>query len=263
MPTKPVNGISMNYAERGRGLPVVLIHGFPLDLRIWDAQVQVLSDRYRIIAPDLRGFGRSGVGGAFSMESLADDVHELLKQIGAIPSVVGGLSMGGYVTMAYARKYPGDLKAVMLIDTRAEADTPEGKEKRNQMLERLKTGGSKAVAEDMFPKMVSEETTKHRQDIAHKLRHIMESQSPETIGHAIAALRDRPDRSSDIRSIGVPTLVMVGEADAITPPALSETMNKAITGSALATIPKAGHMSPMEQPEEANRAIRRFLDGIG
>lgn len=262
MATQSINGVTMNYQEKGSGLPVVLIHGFPLDSRIWAGQLEGLSDRYRVIAPDLRGFGGTSPAAAFSMDSLAEDLHSLLSSIGALPAVVGGLSMGGYVALAYAKKYPTDLKALMLFDTRAEGDNAEAKEKRNQMLEKLKKGGSKAIADDMHPKMLHEATCSNRPEIAHKLRTIMESQPPGTIAHAIAALRDRPDRTADLPSIAVPTLVMVGESDAITPPARSEKMAGAIARSKLVVIPEAGHMAPMEQPMEANSGIRHFLEGL-
>lgn len=262
MPTKSISGISMHYQDRGRGMPVVLIHGFPLDSRMWEAQAEALSDRYRIIAPDLRGFGLTRGGGSFTMDSLAEDVHALLKEVGALPSVVAGLSMGGYVTLAYAKKYPKDLKGLMLIDTRAEADSPEAKENRGKALQRVKDGGAKAIADDMMPKLVHEGVLKHRQDIAHKLRLILESQSPETIAHALVALRDRPDRVSDLAAIPVPTLVIVGEHDAITPPALSEKMSKELTHPTVAIIKNAGHMAPMEQADDVNLVMRRFLEQI-
>lgn len=251
----------MNYEDRGQGMPVVLIHGYPLDARMWEAQVEALSDRYRVIAPDLRGFGRSAGSGAFTMDSLADDVHELLKRIGALPSVVAGLSMGGYVALAYANKYAKDLKGLMLIDTRAEGDSPEGKANREKALLKLKEAGPKAIAADMLPKLAYELGPNHS-NTAHKLRQILESQSAETIAHALIALRDRPDRTGDLAAIPVPTLIIVGEQDVITPPALAEKMAKSITNATLAIIKDAGHMAPMEQPDDVSRVMRRFLEKL-
>src|SRR6266542_306071 len=146
MPTKSINGATIPYQERGRGVPVVLVHGFPLDSGMWEAQLDALSDRYRVIAPDLRGFGQSISTEPFTIASQADDVHALLKELGALPCVLAGLSMGGYIALAFSRKYASDLRALTLIDTRSEGDTPQGKENRNKMIQLVRDNGSKAVA---------------------------------------------------------------------------------------------------------------------
>src|SRR3954464_4498109 len=125
MPTFNVNGITTFASERGTGIPLVLIHGFPLNGTMWSAQITALSDAYRVITPDLRGFGQTPSTDAFTMESLADDVHALLAQMNALPCILGGLSMGGYVALAYAKKFANDLRALMLIDTKAEGDSPD------------------------------------------------------------------------------------------------------------------------------------------
>ncbi|HEY7087286.1 MAG TPA: alpha/beta hydrolase [Tepidisphaeraceae bacterium] len=262
MPTKLINNTNLHYVDRGHGTPVLLVHGFPLDSRMWDAQIEALSDHYRIIAPDLRGFGQSASTNPFTMDSLADDLHALLKELGALPAMVGGLSMGGYVTLAYARKYPNDLRAIGLIDTRSEGDNEQGKQNRNRLIQLVREKGSTAIADEMLPKLVAEETLKRRQDITHKLRRIMESQTPKTIENALAAMRDRPDRTPDLPNISVPTLIVVGEQDAITPPSLSEAMSKQLKHSTLSVIRRAGHMSPMEQPQDVTTAFRGFAERV-
>ena len=260
MPARTVNGTSIYYEEAGQGTPpVVLLHGFPLDSRVWKSQVAALSERNRAVAPDLRGFGQSASSDAFTMESIADDMHALLDEIGALPAILGGLSMGGYTALAYAKKYPTDLTGLLLIDTRAEADTPEGREARQKMIEMVQQKGSPAVAEAMMPKMLAPDTATKLPAVARELRTIMESQPPKTIENALVALRDRPDFRGDLASIAVPTLILVGESDAITPPAMSETLNKSIPNSKLVKISNAGHMTPMEQPEQVSRAIRDFV----
>src|SRR4051794_13530358 len=236
MPARNVNGTSISYEESGSGggtggTPIVLLHGFPLDARIWKSQRDALSKNHRVITPDLRGFGKSPSADSFTMESIADDVHALLSDLGALPVVLGGLSMGGYAALAYAKKYPTDLKGLLLIDTRAEADTPEGREARQKMIELVRTKGSAAVAEGMMPKMLASETPTKQPEVARELRTIMESQPPRTIENALAAMRDRPDFRKDLPSIAVPTLILVGECDAITPPAMAETLNKNIPKS--------------------------------
>jgi pimeloyl-ACP methyl ester carboxylesterase len=260
MPARNVNGTSIYYEESGSGAPpIVLLHGFPLDGRVWMAQRDALSKNNRVITPDLRGFGKSPSADAFTMESIADDVHALLKDLGALPAILGGLSMGGYAALAYAKKYPTDLKGLILIDTRAEADTPEGREGRQKMIDAVRAKGSPAAAEAMMPKMLAPGTPARSPDVARELRTIMESQPPRTIENALVALRDRPDFRDDLASIAVPTLIVVGESDAITPPAMAETLNKNIPNSELVVIRSAGHMTSMEQPDQVNRAIRDFV----
>jgi pimeloyl-ACP methyl ester carboxylesterase len=263
--TQSVNGANLSYQERGAGArTVVLLHGFPLDARMWDAQIAALGDGggNRVIAPDLRGFGRSKSDTPFTIESLADDIHALLTGIGALPVVVVGLSMGGYAALAYAKKYPADLRGLVLVDTKAEADTEEGKAGRQKMIDLARREGSKAVAEQMLPKMLAKDAVEQRPQQAQALRGIMEACPPKTIEHALAAMRDRPDRSAELASIKVPTLIIVGESDAITPPPVAESMAKKIPGSQLIVIRGAGHMSPMEQPEQVNRALKAFLERL-
>jgi pimeloyl-ACP methyl ester carboxylesterase len=262
MPHESVNGTTIDYTQAGSGPNLVLVHGFPLSSQMWEKQIAALADRNRVIAPDLRGFGKSPSLDPFTMESLADDVHTLLDRIEALPCVLAGLSMGGYVALAYCKKYPRDLRGLILIDTRAEGDTAEGKQGRQKMIELVREAGSAAVAEQMLPKMLCEQTCTGVPDVSQALRKIMESCPPLTIEHALLALRDRKDQTENLPSIPVPTLILVGEHDAITPPAMSQKMHELIPQSMLATIPCAGHMSPIENPDEVNRHIREFLATI-
>lgn len=259
MPEVNVNGQTIHYAEGGRGLPLVLVHGFPLDNRIWGGQLAGLSDKYRVIAPDLPGFGKSRSTRPFTMESLADDLHAFLKQIKALPCALAGLSMGGYMSFAYERKYPTDLKALILVDTKAEADTPDGKAGRNKMIETVRTSGAPAVAAAMLPKMLAPDAQQTRPQLVQQAKTIMESCPPLTTEHALIAMRDRPDFRDCLRSIAEPTLILVGEHDAITPPAVAQAMQKEIPHSQLVIIKGAGHLAPMEQPEQVNQALRQFL----
>jgi len=176
--------------------------------------------------------------------------------------VLGGLSMGGYVALAYAKKYPADLLGLVLIDTKADADTAEGKAGREKMIELARAQGTKAVAEQMMPKMLAPDAEKSRPQVKRELDQVMNAQSPKTIEHALAAMRDRPDRVADLASIRVPALVIVGEHDAITPPAGAEKMSKAIPNSTYVVVRGAGHMSPMEQPQQVTDVLRRFASGL-
>lgn len=262
MPSITLDHVTIHYTERGAGQNcVVLVHGFPVDSRMWD---RVLSDppaNTRVITPDLPDFGKSSTDRPFTMPSLAEDLNQFLSRINVNNCVLGGFSMGGYVALAYARKFPKALRGLMLIDTRAEADSAEGKEKRNTMIQTVRTSGSRAIAEAMLPNMVTKE---HASDpsIANPLREIMESCPPTTIEYALAAMREREDQTSFLPSIALPTLIVVGEHDAITPKSAAESMNKAIPRSQLVVIPNAGHMSPMENPQAVDRAIQEFVASI-
>lgn len=259
MPTQTARGVTFHYQDRGSGVPLVLVHGFPLDSRMWDAQVAELSTQCRVLAPDLRGFGQTHAFDPFTIESLADDLHALLEQLGALPCVLAGLSMGGYIALAYARNYPTDLRGLILVDTKAEGDTAEQKAGRQKMIDLARSSGAKAVAEQMLPKMLAEETPKRRPAVAQALRGLMEACPPKTIEHALLAMRDRPDQSRNLPSIPAPTLIIVGDRDAITPVSIAQAMQKQIPHAQLTFITGAGHMAPMEQPAQVNQAMSRFL----
>ena len=263
MPSIDIGGTRFNYSERGTGTPLVLVHGFPLDNRVWDEQVAGLSDRFRVIAPDLRGFGQTRSEQAFSMESLAEDLHQFVTKIGARPCVLAGLSMGGYVALAYDARYPTDLKGLVLVDTRAEGDSTEAKQGREKMICTAREFGSGAVANAMMPKMLASDTEQSRPALMQKLRGIMEACPAKTIEHALAAMRDRRDFRDRLASIAVPTLIVVGDQDAITPPAMSEFMAREIPKAKLVVIKGSGHMSPMEQPGQVNQAMRTFVESLG
>lgn len=263
MPHLNANGANLFYHESGYGLPVVLLHGFPLDHRVWHTQVAELSGMCRVITPDLRGFGHSHNNAPFSIQSLAEDVYVLLSQIRALPCVIGGLSMGGYVALAYERAYASTLRGLMLIDTRAAGDTPEGKAGRDTMIELAKTSGSSGVADKMMPKMLAPASIDGRPELVAEMKSIMENCPSQTVQHALAAMRDRADFRPTLSRIAAPTLIVVGEADVITPKSEAEEMHKSIRGSTLTVISGAGHTSPLEQPQQVSRAIRHFLGTLG
>src|SRR5687768_2264260 len=206
-PSVNVTGATISYSELGRGRNLVLVHGFPLDCRMWDKQLDALpANQWRTIAIDLLGFGKSQSNEPFTINSQAEVVHDALAQINALPCVLAGLSMGGYIALAFARKYPGDLSGLILIDTKAEGDTTEGKTNRNKMIELVRSGGAKAVADQMIGKMLAADTIQHRPQVVRDLRSMMESCPPKMIENALIALRDREDQTELLPSIAVPTL---------------------------------------------------------
>ncbi|MGA2501763.1 MAG: alpha/beta fold hydrolase, partial [Tepidisphaeraceae bacterium] len=245
MPQQP-----LHHHEAGQGAPLVLIHGFPFDSRMWDDQLAGLSDHFRLIAVDLPGYGQSAPPRPFTTASAAQDVHELLKNIGALPCALCGLSMGGYVCFEFAARFMPDMRALVLTDTRYDADSPEAKENRNRMIQLARERGAAAIADIMEPKLLAPDTPRTRPAVRQKLRQIMESVPPQTIEHTLAALRDRTDSTTRLKNIAVPALVVMGQQDAITPLSVAEAMQQAVPGAQLAVISGAGHMPPMEQPEQ-------------
>ena len=266
MSTCRIRNTDWHYREQGQGIPLVLIHGFPLDHRIWAAQLAGLSDCCRVIAVDLKGFGESVSTEVFTMESLADELHQLLAQIGALPCVIGGLSMGGYVALAFAEKFAGDLKGFILIDSKSEADPRAAKENRQKLAELAMHGGAAhsgavPVAAQMLPKMLAPSTFGEKPKVVKTLQQIMEGVPPVTIANACYAMRDRPDRTSILSSFTFPSLIVLGELDAFIPASLGEAMKQLMPRGQLALIPKAGHMPPLEQPEALNEVVRQFMAG--
>jgi pimeloyl-ACP methyl ester carboxylesterase len=261
MPTANVNGNAMHYVDQGDGAAgtVVLLHGFPLDSGMWTPQIEALAAKRRIIAPDFRGFGQSAQTGAFTIEGLADDIHGLAKELGLQKFFLAGLSMGGYVALAYVKKYAATLKGLILLDTKAEPDTAEGKINRDRMIAIVNERGAKPIADAMLPKLMPAEVIEHRPQLVKELREMMEGTRPETIAQALAAMRDRPDRTAELEKIEVPTLVIVGEKDAITPPEVMRAMAEKIPGAVVKEIVGAGHMSNMEQASQVNGAMEEFM----
>lgn len=238
---------------------LVLVHGFPLDRRIWDEQMAGLSDRFRVIAVDLKGFGKSRSTEAFTIDSMADELAEFIKAINAAPCVLGGLSMGGYVAESLAVRHPEVLRGLAIVCSKAEADTQAGKEGRQKMAELAMKEGAAPVAGQMMPKMFCEETFRNRPELVEKLRTIMESCSPTTIANACFAMRDRADRTADLPNLKMPVMVILGEKDIIIPSQMGEMMAGACKRGEFVLIKGAGHLAPMEVPAEVNKALARFV----
>jgi len=246
-------------SERPRGV-VVFLHAFPLNARMWEGQLALADGGWRVIAPHLRGFdGATGDPPAASMDDYAGDVVDLLDALHIQEAVIGGLSMGGYVAFAIFRHAARYFQGLILADTRSQADTPEGVDGRTRMLRLVQDKGPSAVAEEMLPKLLGETTRTKRPDVVERTRSLALSSSADGIGGALRGLMTRPDSTPLLPSVHVPTLILVGAEDTVTPPAAAEEMHRGIAGSELIIIPEAGHLANLEQPVLFNRALARFL----
>jgi pimeloyl-ACP methyl ester carboxylesterase len=244
----------------------VLIHAFPLNARMFEAQLELADGGWHVVAPQLRGFDLARATDvsteppATSIDDYAGDVIDLLDALHVGEAVIGGVSMGGYIAFAVFRHAPRYFQGLLLADTRPQADTAEGIEGRKRMLALVGAKGPAAVADEMLPKLLSDETRQMRREIVGRVRDLVLANSTEAIAGAISALMTRPDSTPLLSSVHCPTLIVVGERDTITPPPLSDAMCAAIPGSELVTIPGAGHLSNVEQPRAFNQALARFLE---
>ncbi len=256
-----IMGRVVAYDERGSGIPLVLIHGFPLNRMIWEAQWEGLADTARVIAPDLRGFGESEmVAGATDIATYADDIRELLDALGVRqPAVIVGHSMGGYVALAYLRRYPEHVAGLVLANTKATPDSIEGKAGRDKNIALARDKGAGAIAEAMLPKLLAPNTAASKPGLVEQVNRIMQSASVPGIIAALGAMRDRPDSTGTLLEFSEPVLILAGAEDPLMPMAEQENMKEAARNSTLIVIPDSAHLSPMEQPDAFNRAVREFL----
>jgi len=253
-----LNGIRVHYADEGAGPAVMLLHAFPLSGAMWGPQVEALRGRYRLIVPDLRGFGLSDAPpGPYSMEQQADDAVALLDQLGVERAALCGLSMGGYIALAIMRAYPGRVAALALCDTRAGADSEEGRAGREANARLAEERGPAAIADKLIPGLVAPAAP---EELRAELRALIAANSADGIAGALRGMAQRPDSAPGLAAIGVPTLVVVGTEDGLTPPAEAQALHAAIGGSRLVEIAGAGHLSNMERPAEFSAALGAFLD---
>jgi len=260
----PHRGLHLAYDDVGTGLPVVLLHAFPFDREMWRPQHGPLSaEDFRVLAPDFPGFGQSTSGnGEFTIDDAADVIADFLTSLKIDRAVIGGLSMGGYVAMAFARKHPSHVAALILADTRAAADDETAREGRNKAIAAVKANGPAAFGESMLPKLLSEQTQKTTSRVVEFVRKLATRQTAPAVIAALLALRDRADAVASLESIPVPTLILVGEFDAVTPPLAAARLAAHIKGSELAHIPEAGHLSNVENPDVFNAAVIKFLKKV-
>lgn len=260
-----VRGIEMAYDVEGSGPPVLLLHGFPFNRSLWRGQVEALSDRYRIITPDLRGFGETTAsqdGSPVTMREMAEDIAALMDSLEIERFTLGGLSMGGYVAFAFYRSFPLRVRNLILADTRPQADTDEARENRERQAQAVLSEGMKGITEAMLPKLLAPATLAERPEVVEELRAMMNSTAPAGAASALRGMMERPDQTYLLPRILSPTLILVGGEDGLTPVKDAEVMHREIRGSRLEVIEGAGHVSNLERPQEFNRHLRNFLDSL-
>lgn len=260
MPIAEVNGIKLAFEQHGEGEPLLFVHGFPLSGVLWEHVIEPLRGAYKLIIPDLRGMGSSEASESASMATYADDLAGLLDALGeSRPAVLVGLSMGGYLTFEFYRRHRERVRGLVLADTRCEADAPEKARDRAAMAERVRADGGVVVADAMMDALFGPRASS---ELRETWREIISSTPPQGIIAALGAMADRTDSTATLAEIDVPTLVVVGEHDALTPPSAAQTIHEGIPGSRLEIIADAGHMVPVEQPVAFNRVLREFLEEL-
>jgi pimeloyl-ACP methyl ester carboxylesterase len=252
-------GIELAYDETGRGTALLLVHGWPHDRTLWAGQSSGLATQARVLAPDLRGFGGSTVAGPWSIDRYADDLAAFLDALDVARAVVCGLSMGGYVALAMLRRHPARVRALILADTRATADTAEGREKRARLIEFAERNGVTALADQQLRSQVGSTTFETRPELCESLRRMMASAPLEGVVGAQRAMSSRADSTPYLPAIALPTLVVGGVEDGITPPDELRALAAGIPDSRLELITSAGHVAPFERPAAFNHLVSEFL----
>ena len=258
-----INNVELAYTDRGSGTPILLVHGYPLNKSMWDSQVSILSADFRIIAPDLRGHGESEApSGTYSMDLLADDLLGLLDHLNIDQVVLLGFSMAGYAVFAFYRKYANRVRALVLADTRPQPDGEEAKQGRENTAQTALKEGVAGLAQNTAPRMLAPSTAEQRPEVVERVQRIMASTSVNGYVGDLRGMAERPDSTATLSQITCPTLVLVGDQDPITPPADAQLMANTIRNAQLETIPNAAHLTPIEQPEAFNRAVRTFVAAL-
>ena len=258
-----VNGSSLHYDLAGtpQGPPVVFVHGFPFSLEMWRGQVEAAAaEGFRVLAYDIRGHGMSDVGdGQYTIESHVDDLFALLDHLKIGKTAVVGLSMGGYITLRAMEREQGRFSAAVLSDTRSEADTDEGKIRRASSARAVKNDGSTNYAAAYVKSMFTAETFSANPGVVEKVRQVIAHTPPLSIAGTLIALAARTDTTASLGAIAIPTMILVGEKDTVTPLASSQSMQSRIKGSELHVVPGAAHLSNLENPVFFNDKLLKFL----
>lgn len=244
---------------------LVLLHAFPIGANLWEPQMREIPKGWRLITPDLRGFGGSTELDSVASVSISDyaaDVIDLLTELGVTRAVIGGCSMGGYAALALYQSKPEVVEALVLANTRAGADSPESRANRRNMLALVDREGPSGIAREMMPKMLGQTTKDSNATAEATVRRLIKQQSPTGIRNAIQRMMDRPDSTAMLPNISVPTLVITGAEDEMIPVEESRRMASEVPGAKLVIVPGAGHLANLEQPDAFNAALIEFLNTL-
>ena len=263
MPEYRTSGGPMAYVERGEGNPVVLLHAFPLNSRMWAPQAEALADLGRVITPDYPGFGRSPRPPAQpDVRYYAEQVGELLDKLRLDRVVLGGLSMGGYVAFACLRLFPERVRALLLANTRPDPDNEDAREARRETARRVAEEGVEVLPKLQMERLLAPGTLKSNEDVVEFVRGMILQSSPDGAVAALGAMRERPDSTDLLGEINVPTLAIGGAEDTLSTPEIMGSMADKIPDSRHVTLPETGHLSNLEDPEGFNTALREFLEEL-
>jgi 3-oxoadipate enol-lactonase len=263
MPQITSDDADIFYEVLGSGPPVVLLHPFPANHELWKPAAQALVSHYRVILPDLRGHGDSGIGtGPATMEKHAADIARVLDHEEVARAAFVGVSIGGYVLFEFWRKYRARMEALVLCNTKAQSDTPEARASRQQAAAEVIERGTEPFFESMLPKLIGKTTYNTRPDLVEGALRMMRKMSPEDVAMVQRGMAERPDSVETLKTVNVPTLVVTGDEDIFTGVPEAELMRRNIPGSQMKVIGRAGHYSPWEQPEDVGKLVRKFLDTV-
>jgi pimeloyl-ACP methyl ester carboxylesterase len=257
-----IDGARIAYDDIGEGMAIVFLHAFPLNRTMWTPQTSALAGDWRCLTIDVRGFGESSAIGPFAVDRYADDVAAVLDVAGIRHAIVVGLSMGGYIAFAFWRRHADRVRALVLADTRAGADAPDTLQRRRELIDIARTDGPAAVAERQVVGLLGKSTRERRPDLIPETQGMAEQASVSGIVGALEAMMARPDSAETLPTINVPTLILVGDEDVITPPKEARAMHAAITRSRLEVLGEVGHLSNMERPSAFNATLSEFLHSI-
>jgi pimeloyl-ACP methyl ester carboxylesterase len=258
-----IDGINLAFDDHGSGRPVILLHGYPFNRTLWDSQVAALKDTFRVITPDLRGFGESETSAEpVTMTRMAQDIARLMDALDIQRPTIGGLSMGGYVVLAFYKQFPERVGALVLADTRPHPDTEEGKQLRARQREQILRDGMAETAHSMLPKLLTPETISTRPDLVKRIQDMIMGTKPAGAAAALVAMAGREDQTELLAKITVPTLIVVGREDPITSVQDSQLMHERIAHSRLVILEDAAHVSNLEQVDSFNGVLKSFLSKL-
>ena len=262
--TMSLNDFNLSYDDVGEGtIPIIFLHGYPFDKTMWQGQLDFLKSSYRLIPCDIRGFGKStDEESALSIDLFAEDLIQFMDKLSIEKAIICGLSMGGFIALNAIQKFPDRFEALILCDTQCIADTPEVKEKRYKIIEEIKSDGATNFNEGFIRSVFHKDSLTNEKELVEQLRNVVFSNSKQIIKQGLIALAERSETCSNLSEITIPTLIICGRADEVTPLAQSEFMNTAIKGSKLQVIDNAGHVSNLEQPYEFNKHLHNFLTAL-